>query len=130
MVTRVHVQKAERLIADGRVDHLVNSGKGEWILWIGLVEVHVIDAHSPLPILLLDQIGIGQPIRVLDLLDEARGQDFSELLANRLLLLSEAAEVRLHRLGIGLDVEVVLINLVGDPKHIRGLPYKHIGVVA
>jgi hypothetical protein len=51
---------------------------------------------------------------VLDLPDEADGQEPGELLTNRLaLLFVEATEALLHQLGIGLNVESVLSDPMG-----------------
>jgi hypothetical protein len=106
--------ETKSLTADCGVDDLVNLRKGEWVFGAGLVEAGIVNAHSPFPILLLDQDGVGQPIGVLDLFNEAGVQEPCELLANHLaLLFIEAAEVLLHWLGAGLDVEAVLGNLTG-----------------
>ena len=66
----------------------------------------------------------------LDLLDEAGGQEPCELLPNRLaLLFVEAVEALLHQLGIRLDIKVVLDDLTGDARYVRGLPREDISVV-
>jgi hypothetical protein len=67
---------------------------------------------------------------VLDLPDEADNQEPGELLTNRLVLLFvEATEALLHQLGIGLNVESVLSDLMGDVRHVRGLPHEDIDIV-
>ena len=71
---------------------------GEWVFGAGLVEAGVVDAHPPFLILLLDQDGVGQPIGVLDLTDEAGVQKPGEILTNCLtLLFIEQAKALFHR---------------------------------
>jgi len=68
---------------------------------------------------------------VLDLFDEAGGQEPSKLFANCFsLLLIKATKALLHRLGVGLDVEVVLDDSMGNAGHVRGLPRKDVGITA
>jgi hypothetical protein len=67
---------------------------------------------------------------VLDLFDKASVKEPGVLLSNCLaLLLIEAVEALLHWLGIGIDVEVVLGNLMRDVRHVGGLPSEDVGVV-
>jgi hypothetical protein len=130
MVPKMRVQNAKGLIAGDGVNDLVNPRKGEWVFGAGLIEAGVVHIHSPFPILLLDQDGVGRLIGVLDLSDEAGVEELGELHTNCLeLLLVKAVEALLHWLGVSLDVEVVLGNLLGDARCVRGLPREDIGVV-
>ena len=49
---------------------LVNSGQGKGILWASVIHVRIVNAHTPLIILLGDNHDVGYPFRVLNLLDE------------------------------------------------------------
>ena len=51
------------------------------ILRACFVKSSIIDAHSPLPGLLSDQDGIGEPVGMEDLPDEPSCQEFGDLLA-------------------------------------------------
>lgn len=114
VVPGVRVQKSENHVTGSRINHLVNPRKGELVLKIGLVETYVVDTQLSLPALLIDWERVGQPVRVLNLLDEACGQKLGELFADYLpFLLVEAAEMLLHKLGLGLDFEAVLSDLMG-----------------
>jgi hypothetical protein len=72
VVPGVAVEEAEQ-VADRRgVDHLVNPRQPEGVLGAMLVEVGVVDAHHPLVrVLLADEDGVGEPLRMEDFLDEA-----------------------------------------------------------
>lgn len=97
VVPGVRIEKADDLTANRGVDDLVNPRKGKWVFCTSLVQACVIDAHSLFPILLLDQDGIGQPIQMLDLLDDSSVEEPGMLLLDGLvLLLIEAAEVLLN----------------------------------
>ena len=67
------------------IHYLVNTGEGERILRASVIEVRVIDAHTPLAILLRDDHDIGQPLRVLNIFDEASGEEFVHFLFYDLL---------------------------------------------
>jgi hypothetical protein len=63
-------------------------------------------------------------------LDEASGQESTELLADCLLPLHvEAVEALLHRLCLDFYVEAVLNNLAEDARHIGGFPREDISVL-
>jgi len=67
---------------------------------------------------------------VLDLPNEAGIKLPGKLLTNGLVLLFiKASEALLHWLGISLDVEVVLGDLLRDAGHVRGRPREDIDVV-
>jgi hypothetical protein len=51
---------------------LINPQQLEGVLGAVLVEVSVVDAHSPLVrVLLADEDGVGEPLRIEDFSDEA-----------------------------------------------------------
>jgi hypothetical protein len=51
---------------------LINLRQPERVLGVVLVEVGVVDAHPPLVrVLLVDEYGVGEPLRMEDFSDEA-----------------------------------------------------------
>jgi hypothetical protein len=50
---------------------LIYTWKWIGVFWTCLIEVGVVDAHPKLPVGLRDDDRIGQPLRVVDLFDEA-----------------------------------------------------------
>jgi hypothetical protein len=72
MVPRVAVEEAEQVAARRGVDDLIYPRQPEGFLWVVLVEVGVVDAHPPLVrVLLADEDGAGEPLRMEDFFDEA-----------------------------------------------------------
>jgi len=47
MIARVTVEEREEDAASSRVDYLINAGEPKRILWAMLVEISVINTHSP-----------------------------------------------------------------------------------
>jgi hypothetical protein len=71
VVPEVAVEEAEKVAARHGVDDLVNLRQLEGVLGVVLVEVGVVDAHSPLVhVLLADEDGVGEPIRMEEFSDE------------------------------------------------------------
>jgi len=94
-----------------------------------LVEVGVVDAHPKLPVRLGDDDGIGQPLGVVDLLDEVSVQQFVYLFTDEVLLLHGLLlRFLAHRLGVWVDLQVVLDHFSRDPRHLRRFPGKHVDI--
>jgi hypothetical protein len=72
VVPGVAVEEAEQVAARRGVDDLINPRQPEGVLGAVLVEVGVVDAHPPLVrVLLADDDGVGEPLRMEDFFDEA-----------------------------------------------------------
>jgi hypothetical protein len=72
VVPGVAVEEAEQVTARRGVNHLVYPWQPEGVLGAMLVEVSVDDAHPPLVrVLLADEDGVGEPLRMEDFSDEA-----------------------------------------------------------
>jgi hypothetical protein len=72
VVPRVAVEEVEQVAARHGVDDLINLRQPEGVLGVVLVEVGVVDAHPPLiRVLLADEDGVGEPLRMEDFFDEA-----------------------------------------------------------
>jgi hypothetical protein len=97
--------------------------------WTCVVETSVVDAHPKLPACLGDNNRIGQPPWVVDLLDEANVKQLFNLFLDKVLPLYRLLSgLLLDQSGIGVDIQMVLNYLSGDPRHLRRLPGKHIYV--
>jgi hypothetical protein len=69
---RVAVEETEQVATRRGVDDLIYPRQPERVLGAVLVEVGVVDAHPPLVrVLLADEDGIGEPLRMEDFSDEA-----------------------------------------------------------
>jgi hypothetical protein len=72
VVPGVAVEEAEQVAAHYGVDDLINPRQPEGVLGAVLVEVSVVDAHPIIVrVLLADEDGVGEPLRMEDFSDEA-----------------------------------------------------------
>jgi hypothetical protein len=72
VVHGVAVEEAEQVAARCGVDDLIYPRQPEGVLGVVFVEVGVVDAHPPLVgVLLEDEEGVGEPLRMEDFSDEA-----------------------------------------------------------
>jgi hypothetical protein len=72
VVPGVAIKEAEQVAARRGVNDLVYPRQPEGVLGAVLVEVGVVDAHPPLVrVLLADEDGVGEPLRMEDFSDEA-----------------------------------------------------------
>jgi hypothetical protein len=72
VVPEVAVEEAEQVAAHCGVNDLVYPWQPEGVLVAVLVEVGLVDAHPPLVrVLLADEDGVGEPLRMEDFSDEA-----------------------------------------------------------
>ena len=97
------------------------------ILGARFVEVSVINAHAPLPVLLFHQDRISQPVRMVNLLDEVGGRELRELASDGLFaVLRESVKSLLDRLCYLFDIQAVLDHLPWDTRHVGRFPSKNI----
>jgi hypothetical protein len=72
VVPGVAIEEAEQVAARRGVDDLINPRQPEGVLGAVLVEVSVVDAHPPhVRVLLADEDGVGEPLRMENFSDEA-----------------------------------------------------------
>jgi hypothetical protein len=72
VVPGVAVEEAKEVAARRGVNELVYLRQPEGVLGAVLVEVDVVDAHPPLVrVLLVDEDGVGEPLRMEDFSNEA-----------------------------------------------------------
>jgi hypothetical protein len=72
MVPGVAVEEAEQVATCRGLDDLVNPRQSKGVLGAVFVEISVVDAHPPLVrVLLADEDGVGKPLEMEDLSDEA-----------------------------------------------------------
>ena len=72
IVPRECVHKSQELVPCCGIHQLVYPQQREAILWAGLVQICEVHTHPPFPICLLYKDDVGQPVRVVDLVDKAR----------------------------------------------------------
>jgi hypothetical protein len=97
------------------------------VFWTCLVKTSIVDAHPKLPTCLGDDNRVGQPPQVVDLPDEASVKQLFNLFSDKVLsLYGLLPGLLLDRSGIGVDLQMVLNHLPGDPRHLRLLPGKHV----
>jgi hypothetical protein len=104
MVPRIAVEEAEQVAARRGVDDLINSQQTEGVRGGELVEV---GTHPPLVrVLLEDEDGVGEPLRLEDFMDEADREKFGKFLLDGVpSVISEAAEVLSLGSSFRVDVE-------------------------
>jgi hypothetical protein len=91
----------------------------ERVFWTCLVETSVVDAHLKLPACHGDDNRVGQPPRVVDLLDEASIKQLFNLFSNKVLsLYGLLSRFLLDQFSIRVDLQMVLNHHPGDPKHL------------
>ena len=84
-----------------------------------LIEAGVVDAHLKLPVCLGNDNRVGQPLGMVDLLDEASVQQLADLFTDEVVpLYGLLSRLLTHRLGIGVDLQMVLDHLPRDPGHL------------
>jgi hypothetical protein len=92
-----------------------------------LVETCVVDAHPKLPVGLRDDHRIGQPPGLVDLPYEASVKQLFDFFTDEVLPLNRLLlGPLLDRSGVRVDLQMVLIHLPRDPRHLRWLPGKHV----
>jgi hypothetical protein len=97
------------------------------VFWTCLVETSVVDAHPKLPTCIGDDNRVGQPLRVVDLPDEASVKQLFNLFSDKVLpLYGLLSGLLLDRSDVGVDLQMVLNHFPGDPRHLRRLLGKHI----
>jgi hypothetical protein len=118
MKIRIGIYEGQQVTPGGGVYNLIYAWKWIGVFWTCLIEVGVVDAHPKLPVGLWDNDRIGQPLGVVDLFDEASLQQLADLLSNEVLPLDGLlAWLLSHRPGVGVDLQMVLNHLPGDPGH-------------
>jgi hypothetical protein len=107
VVPGVAVNEAEQVSTRRGVDDLIYLRQPEGVLGAVLVEVGVVDAHPPLVrVLLANEDGVGEPLRMEDFSDEASREYFGELLLDGIpSVVGEMAEVLSFRGSFRVDVE-------------------------
>jgi hypothetical protein len=96
---------------------MCERGKGS--LGVCLIETSVVDVHPKLPPSLRDDNRVGQPPWVVDLPDESSIEQLLDFLMDEVLPLNRLhLGLLLQRLGIRVDLQMVLNHLPRDPGHL------------
>jgi hypothetical protein len=119
MKTRIGIYEGQQVTPGGGVYNLIYLRKWIAVFWTCLIEVGVVDAHPKLPISLRDDDWIGQPHRIVDLFDKASLQLLADLFTDEVLPLDGLLSWLLpHWLVVGLDLQMLLNHLPGNPGHL------------
>jgi hypothetical protein len=99
----------------------------ERVFWTCLIETSVVNAHPKLNACLGDDNRVGQPPRVVDLPDEASIKQLFNLFSDKVLpLYGLLPRLLLDRSDVGVDLQMMLNHLPGDPRHLQWLLGKHV----
>jgi hypothetical protein len=95
------------------------------VLWAVLVEISVVNTHSPFIVLFLYKNGITYPLWMDYLFNESSRENFSYLPFDGLtLIVSKSAQALLLRHSLWVYIQAMLDQLSGHPWHIRWFPHE------
>jgi hypothetical protein len=98
---------------------LIYSWERKRVFGTCLVENSVVDAHPKLPTGHGDDNMVGQPPRVVDLLDEVGVEQLFDLFTVEVLPLYELLlRLLLDWSGVGVDLQIMVNHLPRDPGHL------------
>jgi hypothetical protein len=119
MKTRIGIYEGQQITPGGGVHNLIYTREWIRVFWTCLVKIGVVDAHPKLPVGLWDYNRVGQPYRMVDLLDEASLQQLADLFTDEVLPLDGLLAWLLpDRPGVGVDLQMMLNHLPRDPGHL------------
>jgi hypothetical protein len=94
-----------------------------------LVETSVVDAHLKLPTSQGDDNRVGEPLRVVDLVDKLGVKLLFDLSTDEVLPLNRLLPgLLLDRSGVKVDFQIVLNHLPRDLRNLGRLPDKHVNI--
>jgi hypothetical protein len=98
---------------------LIYAWKWIQVLGTSLIQAGVVNAHLKLHVCLWNDDWVGQPHGVMDLFNEVSIKQFPDLLTDEVLPLNGLyPRLLAHRLGVGVDLQMVLNHLSGVPRHL------------
>jgi hypothetical protein len=99
------------------------------VLWAVLVEISVVDTHSPFIILFLYKNRIRYPLWMDYFFNESSCEKFSDLPFNGLtLIVGKPSQALLFRRSLRVYIQSMLDQLLGHPWHIRWFPREYVSV--
>jgi hypothetical protein len=99
------------------------------VLWAVLVEISVVDTHSPFIVLFLYKNGICYPLWVDYFFNEPSREEFSNLPFDGLtLIMGKPSQALLFRRSHRVYIQSMLDQLPGHPWHIRWFPREYVSV--
>jgi hypothetical protein len=94
-----------------------------------LVEIGIVNTHSPFIVLFLYKNGISYPLWMDYFFNESRHEKFSYLPFDGLtLIVSKPAQALLLRHSLWVYIQTMLDQLLGQPWHIRWFPCENVSV--
>jgi hypothetical protein len=108
---------------------LIDARQPEVILWAMLVEIGVINAHSPFIVLFPYKDGISYPLWMDYCFNETSREKFSYFPFNCLtLVVSKPSKALLFGYGLWVYIQIMLDQFPGQPWHIRWFPHEYVSV--
>jgi hypothetical protein len=99
------------------------------VLWAVLVEISVVDAHSPFIVLFLYKNGISYPLWMDYFFNKSSREKFSYLPFDGLtLIVSKPAQALLFRRSLWVYIQSMLDQLPGHPWHIHWFSREYVSV--
>ena len=88
MVPLESIEEAHLRMAYRCINQLIYPRKGERIFRTGFIQICEVYTNSPLTVLLFYNHGVGQPLRIKNLLDSPYSLQFSYLFFNSFIMIS------------------------------------------
>ena len=111
------------------IHQLVYSRQREGVLWVGLIQIYEVHAHSPLPALLFYYYSIGQPFGVENLLDSPCLFELYHLFPDSVCMLFRWAPRQFFLGSDGwVNVQMMVDEIRVHPRGLISVPCKHINV--
>jgi hypothetical protein len=99
------------------------------VLWAVLVEIGVVDTHSPFIVLFLYKNGVRYPLWMDYFFNESSREKFSNLPFNGLtLIVGKPSQALLFRRSLRVYIQSMLDQFPRHPCHIRWFPREYVSV--
>jgi hypothetical protein len=108
---------------------LVNARQPKMVFWAVLVEISVVDTHSPFIVLFLYKNGILYPLWMDYFFNESSREKFSDLPFNSLtFVVGKPSPALLFGRSLRVYIQSMLDRLPGHPWHISWFPCEYVSV--
>ena len=127
MVSLESIKEAHPRMAYRCVDQLIYPKKGERIFRTDFIQICEVYTHLPLAVFLFYHHGVGQPLRIKNLLDSPCSLKFSYLFFNSFIMIfSWVPSWLLSRSDGGVDVQVMADKIRINSRGFTSVPGKHL----
>ena len=131
MVSLESIKETHSRVTYSCIHQLIYPRKGERIFRTGFVQVFEVYTYPPLPVLLFYHHGVGQPLRINNLIDSPCSLQFSYLFFNSFIMISRRApRWLLSRSDGGVDIQVMANKIRINSKGFASVPGKYVNIVS